>query len=292
MKAALVEGLRRNLTPIATGRCHHGALGSAEEAPRDSIGDDSRPTGRQAQLCPLSKVALSKWKAHILHDHQPMRRDCKVCVEAAGRSRPHKRIQHPSAYCLSVDLSGKLKKGKDQFGQPCAYVLVGCYTFPTTFEDVPLCGPGQSAPAVDARLPSLDEVLDEDGVDGDVEDGELPRWEVEMDEEPQEADDQATERAKTSYESWMKLVEECKQVKVKTLTFAEVIQSRSTHHLLEGLAKIYAKIRSLGLPVLRLQADRARELTSKVVQAWCHSRDIVATYTSGSDWKSNGRAEN
>ena len=95
----------------------------------------------------------------------------------------------------------------------------------------------------------MDEVLDEDGVDGDVEDGELPRWEVEMDEEPQEADDQATDRAKTSYESWMKLVEECKQVKVKTLTFAEVIQSRSTHHLLEGLAKIYAKIRSLGLPV-------------------------------------------
>ena len=32
VKAALVEGLRRNLTPIATGRCHHGALGSAEEA--------------------------------------------------------------------------------------------------------------------------------------------------------------------------------------------------------------------------------------------------------------------
>ena len=61
---------------------------------------------------------------------------------------------------------------------------------------------------------------------------------------------------------------------------------------MEGLAKIYSKIRSLGLQVLRLYADRARELTSKAVQSWCHSRDIVATYTSGSHWKSNGRAEN
>ena len=292
VKAALVEGLRRNLKPLATGRCHHGALGSAEEAPRDSIGDDNRSTGCQIQLCPLSKVAISKWKAHILHDHQPMRRDCKVCVEAAGRSRPHKRIQHPSAYCLSVDLSGKLKRGKDQFGQHCAYVLVGCYTFRTTLDDVPLCGPGQSSPPVDAPLPSLDEVLDDDGVDGDVEDGELPRLEVELEEESQEIDEQATERAKKSYDSWMKLVEHCKQVKVKTLTFTEVITSRSTPHLLEGLAKIYSKVHSLGLPVLRLHADRARELTSKSVQAWCHSRDITTTYTSGSDWKSNGRAEN
>ena len=32
--------------------------------------------------------------------------------------------------------------------------------------------------------------------------------------------------------------------------------------------------------------------TSKAVQSWCHSRNIVATYTSDSDWTSNGRAEN
>ena len=292
VKAALVEGLRRNLTPLTTGRCHHGALGSAEEAPRDSMSDNSRPTGIQAQLCPLSEVALAKWKAHILHDHQPMRRDCKICVEAAGKSRQHRKIQHPSAYCLSMDLSGKLKRGKDQFGQSCGYVLVGCYTFPTTLDDVPLCGPGQPPPAEDAPLPSLHEVLEEDGVDGDVEDGELPRLEVELEEEQGEVDDRALERAKTSYNSWMRLVEQCKQVKVKTLTFVEVVSSRATGHIMEGLGKIYSKIRSLGLPVLRLHADRARELTSKSVQAWCHSRDIITTYTTGSDWKSNGRAEN
>ena len=292
LKAALVEGLRRNLTPIEVGRHHIWALGSAEEAPRDSDCDGLKPPLNQPQLCPLSEVALTKWKAHILNDHQPMRRDCKVCVEAAGKSRQHRRIRHPSAYCLSMDLSGKLKRGKDQFGKPAAYILIGCYTFPTTADDVPLCGPGQVSAPEDAPLPTLDEMVDEDGVCGDVEDGELPRFEAEEVEHPEDVDERTLGRAKASYNSWMKLVEECKQVKVKTLTFTETIASRHTSNLLEGIAKIYSRIRSLGLPVLRLHADRAREFTSQVVQNWCHQRDVVPTYTCGSDWKSNGRAEN
>ena len=32
--------------------------------------------------------------------------------------------------------------------------------------------------------------------------------------------------------------------------------------------------------------------TSKAVQSWCHSRNIVATYTSGSDWTSSGQIYN
>ena len=261
LKAALIEGLRRNLSSLEDGRRHTGAPGSAEEASRDSGDDDNKPPLDSPQLCPLSEIALAKWKAHILHDHQPMRRDCKVCVEAAGQSRHHRRIQHPSAYCLSVDLSGKLKRGKDQFGTVGTYILIGCYTFPTTLDDVPLCGPGQHRPPEDAPLPSLDEVVDEDGLDGNVEDGELPRFEAEVEEQQDDQDDAATKRAKIAYDSWMKLVEDHKQVKVKTLTFAEVITSRATGHVLEGLARIYARIRSLALPVLRLHADRARELT-------------------------------
>jgi hypothetical protein len=200
-------------------------------------------------------------------------------------------VRHPSAYCLAVDLSGKLKRGKDQFGATGTYFLVGCYTFPTTASDEPLCGPGRKPPPDDAPLPALDEMVEEDGVEGDMEDVELPRFEADVEEPPEDEDERAVGRAKLAYDSWMKLVETSQQVKVKTLTFTEVIASRATGHVMAGLAKIYSKVRSLGLPVLRLHADRARELTSKAVQSWCHSRDIIATYTSGSDWKSNGRAE-
>ena len=131
-----------------------------------------------------------------------MRRDSRVCVEAAGQSRDHRRIQHPSAFCLSIGLSGRLKRGTDQFGTACTYILVGCYTFPTTLDDVPLCGPGQQRPPEDAPLPSLGEVVEEDGVDGNVEDGELPRFEADVEDQPWEGDPGATERAKIAYDSW------------------------------------------------------------------------------------------
>ena len=291
LKAAIIEGLRRQFQKMDAGRCHLGAPGNAEEATWDSECDNPKPLHQQPQLCPLSEVALAKWKAHVLHDHQPMRRDCRACVEAAGQSRHHRRVRHPSAYCLAVDLSGKLKRGKDQFGATGTYFLVGCYTFPTTASDEPLCGPGRKPPPDDAPLPALDEMVEEDGVEGDMEDVELPRFEADVEEPPEDEDERAVGRAKLAYDSWMKLVETSQQVKVKTLTFTEVIASRATGHVMAGLAKIYSKVRSLGLPVLRLHADRARELTSKAVQSWCHSRDIIATYTSGSDWKSNGRAE-
>ena len=134
LKAALIEGLRRQFKRSDAGRCHIGAPGNAEEATWDSGDDSSMPKHQQPQLCPLSKVALTKWKAHILNDHQPMRRDSRVCVEAVGQSRHHRRIQHPSAFCLSIGLSGRLKRGTDQFGTACTYILVGCYTFPTTLD--------------------------------------------------------------------------------------------------------------------------------------------------------------
>ena len=165
------------------------------------------------------------------------------------------------------------------------------HTFPVTADDHPLVGPGHAAPPEDALLPSLDEVIEEDGVNDDVEDGELPRFEEGDEVGHDTVDEDAMNAAQASYNSWMKLVEECKQVKVKTLTFSEVIHSRKTADVMEGIAKIYGRVRSLGLQVLRLHADRAREFTSRAVQRWCHHRDKVATYTCGSDWKSNGRAE-
>eukprot|EP00435_Cladocopium_sp_Y103_P021100 s3224_g5.t1 len=169
--------------------------------------------------------------------------------------------------------------------------MVGCYTFPRTLNDEPLCGPGKKPIPEDAPLPSLDEAVEEDGLCADLEDVELPCFEADVEDSELEEDEKAVNRAKAAYDSWMKLVEECKNVKVKTLTFVEVIQSRAKADVLEGISKVYSRVRSLGLPVLRLHADRAREFTSQATQRWCHQRGIVATCTSGSDWKQNGRAE-
>ena len=261
-----------------------------------SSAEDSSSGNQEPALRPLGELALQRWRQHVLNDHQPMRRDCKVCVEAAGRSRPHKRISHAGAYTLSFDLSGRLQEGRDQWGGKKKYVMVGRYTFPTTMNDHPLIGPGQGEAPEDIPLPSMEEMGREEGIDVDFEDVELPPLEaaeVEADEPKETAEDeQSTQTARTSNESWKKLIDECKDVKVKTLTFVETLPSRHTTDVLEGISKIYARVRSLGVPVLRIHADRAREFTSKLVQKWCYDRDIIATFTSGSDWKSNGRSEN
>ena len=76
------------------------------------------------------KLRKLSWQEHIAAGHCPMRRDCRVSQEASGQDRPHRRIKHKHAYCLSLDLAGPLKKGRDIDGRSCKYMLVGAYTWP------------------------------------------------------------------------------------------------------------------------------------------------------------------
>ena len=97
--------------------------------------------------------------------------------------------------------------------------------------------------------------------------------------------------AQTAYDVWHKLVEESQNVAVRTLTFVEVVQSRKVQHVLPALARIHARLRALGLPVYRVDSDRARELLSQPVRRWTLDRDLITTLTSGSSFKSNGPCE-
>eukprot|EP00435_Cladocopium_sp_Y103_P029326 s3762_g7.t1 len=152
------------------------------------------PQQRHPRVQALGPVALEQWRRHFLNDHMPARRDCAQCVRAQAKSKPHRRIQHPDAYTLSMDLSGKLSPAKD--------------------------------------------------------------------------------------------------VTVRQLTFVQPVKSRAVKHLMPALARVYARIRALGLPVYRLHSDRAREFSSNETQAWAAERNILATITSGSSFKANGRVEN
>ena len=115
LKAAIAEALRRWLFSNAP--------------PRDVIEPNEK---LKAQVMAVGEVALQQWKQHFLNDHMPARRDCSHCLRAQGRSRPHKRVEHPESFTLSLDLSGRMEKGRDQMPGSCKYVLVGVYTFPVT----------------------------------------------------------------------------------------------------------------------------------------------------------------
>ena len=311
---------------ISTALCRH----------MERLAGEVLPAVQQPILRPLSQLALEAWKQHFLHDHLPARRDCVHCVRAQGRSRPHRRITHPDAFTLSVDLSGKMVVGKDQGGDRCRYIMVACYTFPVTGDGRPLIEPpGVSQEDRDHPLPSMDlhggggpdlhddqplpsmdlhggggpdqvcqdQVFDDDDVVMDEMGAPPPMPESAADvpdppdplqeqSQPEFGPDGPAEASmRSAFDVWHRLVHDAPMVGVKNLTFTEVISSRAVKDVMPALARIYARLRYLGLPVHRIHCDRARELTSAAVRRWTLDRGIITTLTTGSTYKTNGRVE-
>ncbi|OLQ08350.1 Copia protein [Symbiodinium microadriaticum] len=79
---------------------------------------------------------------------------------------------------------------------------------------------------------------------------------------------------------------------VRTLRFARVLKSRSSHEIAFHLAVMISRIRSLGFPVTRLHSDRAREIRAPHVMQVVSALGVYATQTAGESPQSNGRAEN
>ena len=85
--------------------------------------------------------------------------------------------------------------------------------------------------------------------------------------------------------------EALKGYKVQNLTIMETLDSRNTRSVLLGLSRIYARYRSLGVPLYRLHTDRAKEFIARPVQQWCATHQLIQTMTGGDDPASNGRIE-
>ena len=179
-----------------------------------------------------------------------------------------------------------------------------------------LHGGGDPNPQADRPLPSmelyggegLDQVPHDDVMNDDVEvdeGGDPPPMPESADDlgdpldplneqphpEPEGAGGLAEDSMRTAFDVWHRLIEDASNIGVKNLTFTEVLPSRAVKDVLPALARIYARLRYLGLPLHRLHCDRARELTSAPVRRWTLDRGIITTLTTGSTFKANGRVE-
>ena len=79
---------------------------------------------------------------------------------------------------------------------------------------------------------------------------------------------------------WEKMAEEMQDVGVTNLTFVEPITSRQASDVIPAIARIYTRLREMGLPVYRLHTDRARELMGAQLKRWAQDRNIVKTTAS------------
>ena len=269
----------------------------------------------------IKRLTLEQWKAHLLNDHQPYYRGCRTCLEACGQSRHHRRVVTPDSYTLAIDLAGPFKKGEDQLGHG-RYMLVGSFTVPVSKDGRALhlkteeedsahrCGNprvegGRFASAASGAedddhpggegrpIPAPGPI--EGGIFNDPDDPEEVQQHEAGDDPLLEEDDQMAsltkDEKKDDTEEWKRKIEEEQNFEVKQITLVEILPDRSGPAVISGLSRMHARLRYLGLPLLRLHSDRAGELRSKTIRKWAEDRKIYRTYTDGDSYKSNGRAE-
>ena len=230
----------------------------------------------------LCKFNVKEWKLHLQQDHLPYRRDCRVCIERAS-GKPHRKVAHPSAYSLAVDLAGPFRK--DGAGG-YKYLMVGCYRFPK-LEGVPTTKEGEDLPAPkSAPDDGADWILDEEEIAIAVDPSERGP-EHHRDGQPEDED---VEQAPLDKEVEA-LKELASPVEFTSVYLARPMKSRKNKDALRAVQELYVQLRSSGFPVCRLHSDRARELQTDALESWAAARDIEVTRTQGSDPAGNGSAE-
>ena len=231
----------------------------------------------------LYKFNKEEWKLHLQRDHLPYRRDCRVCIERAS-GKPHRRVTHPTAYSMAVDLAGPFRNpGVGGY----KYLMVGCYRFPRLpglpkTEECKEPGPSAALPGdgEDWLLVDGDEDIGLEVPDGAVEDKVEETGECEKAEEANELDKEVEA-----------LKELGKPLEFTSVYLARPMKTRKKKDALRAVQELYIQLRSNGLPLNRLHMDRAREFQTDALEAWAAGRDIEVTRTQGSDPAGNGTAE-
>ena len=245
---------------------------------------------------------IQAWKDHYRCGHLPYRKDCPTCLLSAGKDRQHRAVLCPTSHCLSLDIAGPFVAGTDQEVNAPKYFLTGVYTVPINGQGAPLPEGLSQLRASQGNPEGLNEGEDEEieGGDGDevghpaqhdplrIVEGNVQGAERGEDEE----DAQFLIRAQQEQErKWKEFIQERRALPVKNITFTVPLQSRSAQHVIRAVSKIYGRVRTMRLPILRVHTDRAREFSGSVFRACCEARDVYHTMTAGDDPASNARAE-
>ena len=99
-----------------------------------------------------------------------------------------------------------------------------------------------------------------------------------------EVEEKEKKRYMSALSTWEKMVVDANDFGIKTLTFVEVVSGRTVPEIIPAIASMYAQLRSLGSPVLRICGGTFEEMGPI-------DRQIIQMFTSGSTYKENGRVE-
>ena len=242
-----------------------------------------------------------EFRKHCEEGHIVFRRDCRACLQGQMRSHIHRRQKHhgSNTFCLSMDLVGPWKPGKDHLlGRPATRFLLASLTVP---RPTGKAGEGsgenegefgaehgvgqQEVPGVEHDFQECELELPQDEEADPSQDPEDPN----SDPSPQEMD----RRRRQADEAWLKEAAGLQDpVPTHDLIFCEPLMSKKASEVLRAIQRIWVRILGLGLTVRRLRTDGGREFCNKQLDDWAYARDMLHTYSVPSDPKSNGRIEN
>ena len=245
------------------------------------------------RLSKKDKESIAGWQAHFDHGHIPFRNDCTVCLEGAGKDRQRRRLECRTSYCLSVDICGPFQEGWDQATGPSPrYFLVGNVSVPVNSEGPMVQGlKDLGFRKMPAQFPKNDEKkeVEETAIEPEEED---PMAIQEQEQNPGEEQPQVEVKVREEDErKWKEFIAGSPAVESKVLSFAVPLVSRKDQHMVAAVASIFARVRSMQVPVLRVHTDRAREFAGAMFRKWCLDRSLWHTMSPGDEPTQNARVE-
>ena len=254
-----------------------------------------------------------RMRRHIQNGHQPYWKRCRACVEGRSRDRPHRRQPVADTGALALDLAGPFKTGKDERLPKIRYALAGVFVV----ADLPKLeqqererlakedkgqdpkqsrgervvaeedaeGDGRDTkrghPDDGAGVWTPEEVLGGEGLAEDLE------WCVpDAPEEVADKEGKALERPPDEVTKNLLI-----SLPTKELTFTELLPSKHCSHVLLGIQRMEAQLRSMGFEVKRIHSDKGMEFQASSVQRWSSQRGIAWSTTGADDFRRNGRVE-
>ena len=264
------------------------------------------------------------WKTHITQGHRPYRRDCRACILDMANGPPHRRktSNGSSSWSMGVDVVQMVPSKDRVSGSDVKYAVVATALVPVfeTLEDpkepdlvpeeieLPNWGEGldeQDFPLGDPNeeigdspvnhpLPGIDEGLEMLGEDLRLgeEKGENQEKRDHEQTKPQVASG-PEEKGQNPKDDFLRgVAETCAgPLKLRHVTLVETVGSRQTSEILNALSILLVKFRSMGICVNRLHGDRAKELLSSKLKAWCARNNLLFTLGGGDDPANNGHVE-
>ena len=249
----------------------------------------------------LSRAEMN-WDAHVKSGHWPPSRQCRTCIAASAKQRPHRRIASPSSWSLAVDTIGRFKKAEDETSNNLRYVLVACLLVPVDGKGRPVLGPDQKQeePSPDEReaLKPLEEAQDEPGYDSQ-DDEYAGLWAFEddniPDEEPEPAvKEQAMDACQEDAKGLNKAELECRVegLRWKELVFTEPIRRKTPTAAEQAVTKVIMEISELGFPITRIHSDSGSEFINDHMRRLVTKYGLKQTCSAPEEHNSNGRIEN